>query len=241
MKTITIIAVIFVPIFSFGATLKDDSVKYLVCGDSTLFEKLIDISEKEKISNQDFNDCLIIVDSLDECDFYYKTIGNEIYAITSLTFLFGEICYKTNTPKATNSYMDYRIRYMGSAEEQLSFSFEQLFTIQPKLIMDEIKKKDEKLQKELLQDLAWGFCNNRAMGTEDPYKDDPFKAMTYYDDTLKRVLTSKNYKELFYKVNPQVKLLYPFYTESIDFLLNEIKETVIWWEEMDEKRRNNNR
>ena len=151
MKKIKIIFILLIPLYTLGTN---------PC-DSTLFEKLIDYSEQETISYSEFLICKIMIDSLDkyDCDYYNKLIENQNYSITSLTFLFGKICYKANTSTAIKAFLDYRIKHIGSAEEQISFSFEPLFSLQPKLILDEMLKENEGLQEGLLYSLVWGFLN----------------------------------------------------------------------------------
>jgi len=199
-------------------------------------------SEKEVITYSEFLECKIMIDSLDKygCDYYNKFDGKYYYSVTSLTFLFGKICYITNTPTAIKAFLDYRIKHIGSAEEQISFSFEPLFSLNPKLILEEIFKQDEGLQKALLNSLVWGFLNNHYLGIEDPYKDDPFKAMTVYDETPEPIMNQSNYKEIFYKVHPQTKLLYTEYQETFDYIFNEIKLDLEWQEEMNEKMKEKN-
>ena len=133
--------------------------------DSTLFEKLINFSDQTEITETEFLACKDIVDSLDKYDCVYFIKNEKL--VTSLTFLFGKICYKTNTNTPIKSFINYQINHIGSAEEQLSFSFENLFTLQPKLILDEILKTDTVMQKDLLNSIVWGFINNMdCMGFE---------------------------------------------------------------------------
>lgn len=228
IKTLKILSALVVPILIYGVTPECDS---------TLFKNLIEYSEKHKITNSEFLACKTIVDTLDKynCDFF---IRNEKYIETSLTYLFGKICYKANNDAAIKAYLDYHIKHIGSAEEQISFSFENLFYLQPKLILDEILINGESIQKELLTSLVWGFLNNRCFGINDPYKDNPFKAMTHYENTPEPILNKSNYREIFYKVYPITKQLYPEYQKMYEYMFSRIEEYFDWLEDLINKREN---
>ena len=198
--------------------------------DSTLFNKLIDFSNETEITESDFLSCKDIVDLLDkhDCDYFIK---NE-KLVTSLTFLFGKICYKVNSDTSIRAFLDYHIKHINSAEEQISFSFENLFTLRPKLILDEILKTDTVIQKGLLGSLAWGFLNNRAYGTDDHFADNPFKAMTVYNNPPDPILNKNNYKEIFYLTHPETKNLYSEYPGQYDYIFNKIVEYFDWRNKM---------
>ncbi|MBI9037390.1 MAG: hypothetical protein JEY97_04585 [Bacteroidales bacterium] len=235
MRGIKIIVLLLIPIFSFGIIPGNDSTIYNKCEDSTLYKKLIEYSDKNKLSESEFRICKPIFDSLDGCQFLGYYSGNQFQTVSSLTFLYGKICYKTNTTSSIHAYLDYHIRHIGSAEEQISFSFEPLFSLRPKLILDEILNQSEKFQKQLLNSLVWGFLNNHYLGIEDPYKDDPYKAMTRYDDPPEPIMNLSNYKEIFYKVHPNSKELYEDYKNTFDYIFNEIKLSLEWQEERNNK------
>jgi hypothetical protein len=221
MQTKYLIIIILIPAFSFAVSSNCDS---------TLFKKLIDFSNQTKITESEFLACKDIVDSLDNYDCDYMVKNERL--VTSLTFLFGKICYKTNTDTAIRSFVNYQIHHIGSAEEQISFSFENLFSLQPKLILDEILKTSDVMQKDLLNSLAWGFLNNRNYGIDDPLADDPFKAMTVYDNPPDPILNRNNYKEIFYQAHPETKNLYPYYRVQYDYIFSKIVEYFDWRDKM---------
>ena len=198
--------------------------------DSTLFKKLIDFSNETEITESEFLSCKDIVDQLDnyDCDYF---IENE-RLVTSLTFLFGKICYKVNNDSSIKAFLDYHIKHIGSVEEQISFSFENLFTLRPKLILDEILKADTTVQIDLLSSLAWGFLNNRAHGTEDPFADNPLKAVTVNNNPPDAILNKSNYKEIFYLIHPKTKNLYSEYPGQYDYIFNKIVEYFDWRDKM---------
>ena len=147
---------------------------------------------------------------------YVQKRNGQEYVETGLTYLFGQLCLITNSYKSVQEYIEYLNRHSGSAEEQRSFSFEYLFKQNPKRILSLIKSN-----KELLDHLVWGFMNNRSYGVNDPYQKDPNKTFTVYDKEPKRVLTTRTYKEIFYKTYPTLKND-NVYSKQIDYLLTEI-------------------
>lgn len=207
--------------------------------DSTMFKTLIDYSSNEYISEKEFLICKDLVDSLwaQGCDDYLKRINNQNVAITSLTYTFGKICYIANSELATKSYIEYLLKNKKSAEEQLSFSFEYLFTLKPNVILREISKLNEDDQEFLLRQLVWGFINNRSYGIVDPYENNPYKAFTYYRNPPEIILDTTNYKEIFAKVNPSIQNNTEF-AGSIEYILEEIYN---WLKFIDKMNKENNK
>ncbi len=205
--------------------------------DSNLFTKLIDVSNQSKITTSDFLTCELIVDTLDKYDCMYYEKDEAL--ITSLTFLFGKICYEVNTDSSIKAFLDYHIKHIGFAEEQISFSFENLFTLRPKLILDEILKTDTVSQNDLLGSLAWGFINNRAYGVEDPYADNPFKTLTASNNHPNPIINRNNYKEIFYQTHPETKNLYSEYRNQYDYIFSKIAEYFDWRDKMWNERKTN--
>ena len=96
------------------------------CDTKNLFTKLIDVSNQSKITTSDFLTCELIVDTLDKYDCMYYEKDEAL--ITSLTFLFGKICYEVNTDSSIKAFLDYHIKHIGFAEkEQISFLLKNLF------------------------------------------------------------------------------------------------------------------
>jgi len=184
------------------------------------FRKLISISKSKAISDSEFKSTMIIVKRLEKnrCwDYDIKKNGQD-YAVNSLTYLFGEICLIKNDSSAIQEYINYMKRNTSSAEEQIGFSFEHLFVKQPEIVLSLIDYDTE-----LLDQLAWGFINNRYYGPIDPYEKEPNKAFFISANNPKPVLNASNYKTIFYQVNPKVKELNKRFKKQIDYLLNGVE------------------
>lgn len=188
--------------------------------DSTLFKQLIKYANQKTLSADEFYKGKTIAYNLwkNGCDDYVKTINGVNYAITGLTYEFGKICINANSSLAVKSYIDYLIQNSCSAEEQLDFSFENIFVKRPENVLQEVSKQDSVTKDKLLRRLAWGFVNNRLYGTNDPFFDNPNKAMTVYSNPPKIVLDSLNYKKIYFSLNPIIKNIYPKYKNDIDFV-----------------------
>jgi len=182
---------ILIPIILLTAVI--NSFAQIKC--SPKFQQLIVFSKKHVITNDDFLASLAIVKNLESnncLDYVVKKNGEET-VISGRTYLFGEICLKNNSRHAVKEYVNYIKRHRGSAEEQISFSFERLFVNRPEDVLSVIG-----LNNFFLDHLVWGYLNN-------------------HDN-----LHPQNYKEMFFRINPKAKALYPKYKKHIDYLLKEI-------------------
>jgi hypothetical protein len=192
--------------------------------DSTSFKRLLHYGDLKSITDVEFSKCCDIVDTLwiRHCHDFDKDVNGEHFAVTSLTYIFGKICIKANSPYAVKAYIDYVIKNKGSAEEQLDYSLENIFVKRPDNVMRQISMKDSANKESLLSGLAYGFVNNRNYGSKDPFEDDPYKEMTVYNNPPKVILDSTNYKEIYFSLNPQIPKIYPMYKKDIDSVLSSI-------------------
>ncbi|MDO3625534.1 hypothetical protein [Mucilaginibacter sp. BT774] len=160
------------------------------------FKALTIISKKYSLTDLDLDISVQLLKKLerDKCyDYIGKKNGHE-YVIASRTYLFGQICLKRNSHSAAREYINYLKREHGSAEEQLSFSFEKIFAKRPEDVLSLLRNDHD-----LLNQLGWGFINNHSAE-----------------------LTEKNCKAVFFKVSPKIREIYPKYKKEIDYLLNDI-------------------
>ena len=182
------------------------------------FELIKSACRKSILTEVEFFSCIETIKKLEgnKCFDYVQKRNGQEYVETGLTYLLGELCALANSDKSVQAYIDYLNRHKGSAEEQMSFSFEYLFKQNPKRVLSLIKS-----EKALLDHLVWGFMNNRSYGVDDPYQKDPNKAYTIYGQEPKRVLTTNTYKDIFYKTYPSLQNDKVDY-KQIDYLLTTI-------------------
>lgn len=159
------------------------------------FKKLSSISKEKSITDTQLGDAVQLLKKLehDKCLDY---IGKNGRVITGRTNLFAKICLINNSQKSVKEYIEYLKRQHGSAEEQLSFSFERIFAQRPEDVLSFIRNDHD-----LLNQLGWGFANNHSTG-----------------------LTAENCKNRFFQVNPKMRAIYPRYKKEIDYLINDITE-----------------
>jgi hypothetical protein len=188
--------------------------------DSNYFEQLELACTKKVITNIEFSTYLQTVRKLESnnCFDYIKKRNGQEFVETGLTYLFGNICMNTNSEKATQEFINYLKRKSGSAEEQMSFSFENIFKQNPKRVFSLIG-----IDTALLDHIAWGFMGNRLYGENNPYERDPNKAYTVYNNEPIRTLTVKTYKNIFFNVYPSLKKC-ELFKKQIEYLLTTIKE-----------------
>jgi len=210
-----------------------------------LFEELIEYSNYDYTSDSTVIRAKEIVDSLVKSgyssfksDYYTKLINGELHIITSRTYLFGKICEKNVGSTGVNLFMNYMLDHSGSAEEELSFSFERIFRTHPREILKRINSSDEKSQKYFLDQIVWGFVNNRLYGIKDPDTDISSSAFIITEPAPECKLKVSTYKNMFFSLNNELLQLKKEYPEEITYLLNQIEGILNWDEEHNQQKRN---
>lgn len=182
------------------------------------FDKLLMIKNKSKVSQTDLEKTWQITKKLYNLrytDYIDSIVNKTSYVSHSLTRTFSDICIKTGGKLGVDYYFNYLTLTKGSAEEERSFALERLFVKYPENVLNKIGKDND-----LLNDLAWGFLNNRYYGAKNPYEKEDFTAMTVYEDSPKPVLNKNNCKSIFFKTNPSLKEKYTVYKYQIDYIIN---------------------
>ncbi len=109
--------------------------------------------------------------------------------------------------------------HLGSAEEEISFSFERLFMKYPEIVLKKIGDNEA-----LLDRIIWGFLNNRYYGSKNPSIDGDNQYIV--NDTIqpKPVLNSENCEEIFFETNPMLKEISVDYKDQISYILTGAKK-----------------
>lgn len=191
----------------------------------TLFEELYQYSISETASDSDFQKCRNIVKQLIACNYGAHIIEKDGKPFIDhfLTTTYGDVCRKASPGLGIPAYIEYLIEHKNSAEELLSYSFEQLFESYPEKVLKEIQIQDNSLHHYLLGHLVWGFLNNRYFEEQEAKKGDRI---------LQRpVLNDMNYKEVFNITYPSLTDKYEKYKTFIDYMLDGIKKYFQWLEE----------
>ena len=188
------------------------------------FDKLLVIKVKEKINQNDLENCWQIASKLYNLRYYDyidSVRNNTSYVSHSLTKTFSDICIKTDGKLGVDYYFKYLSLTHGSAEEERSFSLERIFVKFPELVLNKIG-----IDTSLLDDLTWGFLNNRYYGAINPFEDEDYTAMTVYENGPKQTLNKDNCKSIFFETNPSLKDNYNDYKYQIDYIINEAIENL---------------
>ena len=156
--------------------------------------QLLSYSKKTQIDSVQFSLALKIFRSLEtkrELDVAARRSRHDDESSATVVRMFGKICLNSDRPVAVDEYIKFMKRQKGSADEEISSCFEPLFAKWPGYILSHIAN-----DKDLLDLLEWGFVNNH-----------------FHD------LTPKNYRAIFFSLNPGIKDIYPKYKKQIDHLL----------------------
>lgn len=182
------------------------------------FDELLVIMNKSKVGQTDLEKSWQITKKLYYLRYtdYIDSVANRTsYVSHSLTRTFSEICIKSGGKLGVDYYFNYLNLTKGSAEEERSFALERLFVQYPGIVLNKIGNDND-----FLDDLTWGFLNNRYYGAINPFENYEFTAMTVYENRPKPMLTKENCKEIFFETNPSMKTHYNDYKYQIDYIIN---------------------
>jgi len=188
------------------------------------FDKLLIIKENSKVSQTDLEKSWQITKKLYTLKYtdYIDSVANGTsYVSHSLTKIFSDICIKTGGELGVDYYFNYLTLTKGSAEEERSFALERLFVKYPEIVFNKIGTDND-----LLNDLTWGFLNNRYYGVINPLETEDFTAMTVYENGPKPILNKDNCKSIFFETNPSMKTKYSDYKYQIDYIINSAIENL---------------
>ena len=206
-----------------------------------LFKELTEYSKYEITSDSIVARANYIITLLEDenkyndTQFYTKEIDGQNYIVSSKTYLFGKICEKSCSDLGAIKFTDYVLTNIGSAEEELSFSFERIFKRNPKTILEIISELTNEQKDFIYEHIAWGFLNNRSCGIENPYEDIDGKAMIAFSDSVEIILNLTNYQEMFYSLNPSLPTLKKTYYKDLSQILEKIGAMLRWQEDYHNK------
>ncbi len=182
------------------------------------FDKLLIIKEKLVINQTDLEISWQITQKLYNLKYtdYIDSVANGMeYISHSLTKTFSDICIKSDEKFGVDYYFNYLLFTSGSSEEERSFALERLFVKYPEIVLNRIGKDYD-----FLDEIAWGFINNRYYGAINPFEGYDYTAMTVYENGIEPVLNKDNCKSIFFETNPIMKTKYNEYESQIDYIIN---------------------
>jgi len=182
------------------------------------------IKEKSIITQNDLEISWQITQKLYNLKYtdYIDSVANGMeYVSHSLTKIFSDICIKANNKMGVDYYFNYLDFTYGSAEEERSFGLERLFVKNPEIVLNEIG-----INYDFLDQIVWGFLNNRYYGALNPYEENDYTAMTVFENEPKPVLNKDNCRSIFFETNPIMKTKYNEYKKQIDYIINAAIESL---------------
>ncbi len=188
------------------------------------FDKLLLIKEKSKVNQTDLEKSWQITKNLFNLrytDYIDSVVNRTSYVSNSLTRTFSDICIMSDGKPGVDYYFNYLELTSGSAEEERSFALERLFVKFPEIVLAKIGKDNDRLN-----DLTWGFLNNRYYGAINPFETKSFTAMTVYENGPEPILNKSNCKSIFFETNPKMKNKYNNYKYQIDYIINSAIESL---------------
>ena len=182
------------------------------------FDKLLRLKMKENINKTDLENGWQIAKklyTLRYTDYIDSVSNNASYISHSLTRTFSDLCINAGEQIGVDYYFKYLTFTNGSAEEERCFGLERLFVKFPLIVLNQIGKNED-----FLNDLTWGFLNNRYYGSKNPFEHEDYTAMTVNENGPKPILTKDNCKSIFFETNPTLKAKYADYQYQIDYIIN---------------------
>lgn len=172
------------------------------------FERLVILANHPSTTKEEFQESVTITDSLfaNECYEYIVDKNGNIYAGATLSFLFGTISLNAeDSTAAVASYISYIKRNSEFEDKEMEQAFDLLFVKYSAIVLTEIKKDNN--AKGLMERLANGFIHNA------------------YSKLFVRI-NKDNYKDLFYKMHPNVVNLPMEHRVTMNELLDVIRSEV---------------
>jgi len=188
------------------------------------FDRLLIIKNKEKVNLNDLENSWQIAKKLYNLryiDYVDRIANNTRYVSHSLTRTFSGICIKAGGNAGVDYFFNYLTLTNGSAEEERSYALERLFVEYPEIVLNRIAKNNE-----LLNDLTWGFLNNRYYGVKNPFENNDYIATTLNENKPTPILKKDNCKSIFFETNPSLKAKYNDYKYQIDYIINKAIENL---------------
>ncbi|GAB1370743.1 hypothetical protein MASR1M45_08050 [Candidatus Kapaibacterium sp.] len=188
------------------------------------FDILLKIREKSKVSLSDIQRSWQITNKLYKLRYtdYIDSVINKTENVShSLTKTFSDICINADSKLGVDYYLQYLNLTKGSVEEERSLSLERLFARYPETLLKAIGKDND-----LLDDISWGFQNNRLYGAVNPFEGYDYTAMLLNEKSMKPILNKDNCKAIFFETYPVLSENYLKYKYQIDYIINSTIESL---------------
>jgi len=192
---------------------------------------------QKTISDAQLNRSFSIIQKMENKCWDYGMVvesGEQVKYISDIPAVFAEICGKAISTEGVARFFEFRMAHWDSADEDLSLALEKLFVKKPAEVLKKIREQKANIRTGLLNDIAWGFINNRLYGVENPFEYRGLKksqTLTQFTDHEKYVekLNINTYRTIFFNLNEDLHQLSSQYPGEIHFILRKTREYFEMW------------
>lgn len=154
--------------------------------------------------------------------------ADSLIEVGSTALLFGQICERSIPPRGVDAFITYRLEQFKSADEDYSLALERVFAKDPETVLRRLHGLPSSERTALLNDIVWGFLNNRLYGATNPLFKNPRSAHST-EPLPAEVLNLYTYERIFYQLHPDLRPLSRLYQAEVDFILHQIKSYFLSW------------
>jgi hypothetical protein len=153
--------------------------------------------------------------------------GHEV-KLGSLTRLYERICRKAVSGKGVRFFMRYRVDKLDSPDEAFAYATERLFAAKPEQVLGYIHNQPDSIKTILLDDIVWGFLNNRIYGAKNPYhlEESPSGRL---EKPPPEILNKNTYRSIFFDLNNRMGKVNLKYPDEVGYILKSSYKFLSTW------------
>lgn len=156
------------------------------------------------------------------------TKDREKVKLGSLIRLYEKICRKAVSGQGVKFFMRYRLENLDSPDEEFAYAMERLFAAKPEQVLAYIHGQPDSIRTLLLDDIVWGFLNNRIYGAQNPYdlEESPSGRL---EKPPPEILNKNTYRGIFFDLNNRMGKVNLKYPEEVGYILKSSYKFLSTW------------
>jgi len=147
----------------------------------------------------------------------------------SVIGVYGRICEKSVTKMGAETFIAFRLENWASGDENYALALERIFARRPDVVLEKISRLDDSLKVPVLNEIVWGFINNRRFGPVDPFGDETYRPVQPREIEPKEVLNKFTFRGIFFDLNPKMHALDDAYGHEIRYILKQAQNYFETW------------
>lgn len=155
--------------------------------------------------------------------------GDQIISVGSLASVFGTLCGKCKSNNGAQAFIEFRRDQWASADEDLALSLERIFVSRPAFVMAYMHQFSDTVRTQMLNDIVWGFINNRLYGPEDPRENGISEPYGMVGERPREKLNKYTCKQIFFRLNPAMTSVAESYPREINYMLEQARNYFETW------------